>query len=112
MPHLEAIRDAKLAYEPKVVGIDGTKEGLEAVNEGRMLGTIINDYQAYAQALLIGSSPNGVVGISRYPMKNRLVWGLRDRFEPGIAEAVRAKRVTDTVSGLCVTLSSKASNSR
>ena len=30
---LEAIRDAKLAYEPKVVGIDGTKEGLEAVNE-------------------------------------------------------------------------------
>ena len=26
--------------------------------------------------------------------------GLRDRFEPMIAEAVRAKRVTDTVSGL------------
>ncbi len=45
-------------------------------------------------------------------MKNRLVWGLRDRFEPAIAEAVRAKRVTDTVSGLGVTLSSKASNSR
>ena len=38
--------------------------------------------------------------------------GLRDRFEPRIAEAVRAKRVTDTVSGLCVTISSKASNSR
>ena len=38
------------------------------------------------------------------------MWGLRDRFEPAIAEAVRAKRVTDTVSGLGVTLSSKASN--
>ena len=37
---------------------------------------------------------------------------LRDRFEPRVAEAVRAKRVTDTVSGLCVTLGSKASNSR
>ncbi len=37
---------------------------------------------------------------------------LRDRFEPVVAAAVRAKRVTDTVSGLCVTLSSKASNSR
>lgn len=49
---LEAIQDAKLAYEPKVVGIDGTKEGIEAVNEGRMLGTIINDYRTYAQALL------------------------------------------------------------
>ena len=36
---------------------------------------------------------------------------LRDRFEPRVAEAVRAKRVTDTVSGLCVTFSSKASNS-
>ncbi len=45
-------------------------------------------------------------------MKNRLVWALRDRFEPAIAEAVRAKRVTDTISGLGVTLSSKASNSR
>ena len=54
----------------------------------------------------------GMDGISRPPTKNRLVWGLRDRFEPRVAEAVRAKRVTDTVSGLCVTLSSKASNSR
>ena len=50
---------------------------------------------------------------SRAPLRKiALCEGLRDRFEPVIAEAVRAKRVTDTVSGLCVTLSSKASNSR
>ena len=50
---------------------------------------------------------------SRAPLrKTALCEGLRDRFEPRVAEAVRAKRVTDTVSGLCVTLSSKASNSR
>ena len=32
--------------------------------------------------------------------KTALCEGLRDRFEPRIAEAVRGKRVTDTVSGL------------
>ena len=32
-----------------------------------------------------GSSPNNVDDISRYPMKNRLVWGLRDRIEPVVA---------------------------
>ena len=50
---------------------------------------------------------------SRATLRKIALWVvLRDRFEPGIAEAVRAKRVTDTVSGLRVTLSSKASNSR
>ncbi len=54
----------------------------------------------YVLAQEEGSSPNNGDDISRYPMTNRLVCGLRDRFEPRIAEAVRAKRVTDTVSGL------------
>lgn len=49
---IEAIREAKLKQKPKVVGIDGIKEGLEAVNQGEMLGTILNDYQAYAEGLL------------------------------------------------------------
>ena len=49
----------------------------------------------------------------RATLRKTALWMvLRDRFEPVIAEAVRAKRVTDTVSGLRVTLSSKASNSR
>ena len=49
---------------------------------------------------------------SRATLRKIALWVvLRDRFELGIAEAVRAKRVTDTVSGLRVTLSSKASNS-
>ena len=49
----------------------------------------------------------------RATLRKTALWMvLRDRFEPRVAEAVRAKRVTDTVSGLRVTISSKASNSR
>ena len=47
------------------------------------------------------------------PLQKITLWvELRDRFEPVVAAVVRAERVTDTVSGLFVTLSSKASNSR
>lgn len=49
---IEAIREANLEEKPKVVGIDGTKEGIEAVDQGEMLGTILNDYQTYAKSLL------------------------------------------------------------
>ena len=52
----------------KVVGIDGTKEALEAINEGKLLGTIESDKKEYAKAVVeiamhsIGKSdlPDGV----------------------------------------------------
>lgn len=37
---------------PVVLGIDGTKEALEAVQEGYMLGTVINDSNGQAKAML------------------------------------------------------------
>ena len=36
----------------KVVGIDGTKEALEAINEGELLGTIESDKKEYAKAVV------------------------------------------------------------
>lgn len=34
-----------------IVGIDGTPQGLEAVEEGKLLGTVIMDYAAHGQAI-------------------------------------------------------------
>ena len=36
----------------KVIGIDGTKEALEAINEGKLLGTIESDKKEYAKAVV------------------------------------------------------------
>ena len=35
-----------------IVGIDGIPEGLEAVEEGRLLGTVVLDYDAYGETIL------------------------------------------------------------
>ena len=35
-----------------IVGIDGTPQGLEAVDGGKLLGTVVMDYPAHAQTLL------------------------------------------------------------
>ena len=35
-----------------IVGIDGTPEGLEAVEEGRLLGTVVMDYAAHGATIL------------------------------------------------------------
>ncbi len=50
-----------------IVGIDGTPQGLEAVEKGRMLGTVVVDYQKQSQlifdlalALLKGESPDTI----------------------------------------------------
>lgn len=50
-----------------IVGIDGTPQGLEAVEEGRLLGTVVMDYAAHGQAifrlartLAAGETPNGM----------------------------------------------------
>lgn len=46
---IEAIQASGSDWSPKVVGIDGTREGIEAVNDGKMLGTILSDTKLYAE---------------------------------------------------------------
>lgn len=48
---IEAIQEKGEDWIPKVVGIDGTKEGIEAVDNGTMLGTILSDTKQYAESL-------------------------------------------------------------
>ena len=37
---------------PTILGIDGTTVGLEAVEKGEMLGTVLNDYKGQARGIL------------------------------------------------------------
>lgn len=48
---IEAIQEKGGPWIPQVVGIDGTKEGIEAVDNGTMLGTILSDTKMYAENL-------------------------------------------------------------
>lgn len=48
---IDAIRESNLKEQPVVVGIDGTKPGLEAVKNGSMLGTVCNDAENQAKAI-------------------------------------------------------------
>ncbi len=49
---IDAIGRANNITGIKVVGIDGTKEALEAINEGKLLGTIESDKKEYAKAVV------------------------------------------------------------
>lgn len=49
---IDAIERANNITGIKVVGIDGTKEALEAINEGKLLGTIESDKNEYAKAVV------------------------------------------------------------
>ncbi|MEG0292916.1 galactose ABC transporter substrate-binding protein [Enterococcus sp.] len=50
---IEALREAPEGMTlPHVVGIDGTSEGLEAVDRGEMLGTVRSDPNEYAREML------------------------------------------------------------
>lgn len=74
---IEAIQEANMAHPPKVVGIDGTKEGLEAVDAGKMLGTVINDGLGQAQAILSASYVAGSDLDKREylpDMQNQYIW--------------------------------------
>ena len=43
---------ARLGLELRnIVGIDGTPQGLEAVEDGKLLGTVVMDYAAHGQAI-------------------------------------------------------------
>lgn len=68
-----------------IVGIDGTPQGLEAVEEGRLLGTVVMDYPAHgealfqlARALALGEDPKEAVQVAdrvvRVPMYIRKCW--------------------------------------
>lgn len=48
---LDAIKDSKKKINPVVVGVDGTQNGLKAIEDGTMAGTAFNDAKAQAQAI-------------------------------------------------------------
>lgn len=58
---------------PAILGIDGTKEALEAVNNGEFLGTVVNDAEGQAKATLelayALTSGGRLEGLS-YPLEN------------------------------------------
>lgn len=51
---IDALKASELAQEewPVIVGIDGTDVGLEAVFKGEMVGTVYNDKEGQAEAML------------------------------------------------------------
>ena len=49
---IDAIERSNTISSIKSVGIDGTKEALEAINEGKLLGTIESDKKEYARAVV------------------------------------------------------------
>lgn len=48
---LDAYRAAEIENLPLIVGTDATPAAIEAVEKGRMTGTVVNDAQAQAQAI-------------------------------------------------------------
>jgi methyl-galactoside transport system substrate-binding protein len=49
---IDAIKKEKPARPPKFVGIDGTAVGLEAVKNGDMIGTVLNDGKGQAEGII------------------------------------------------------------
>lgn len=69
---LDTIARLELDFS-NVVGIDGTPAGLAAVEDGRMLGTVVIDYTAQADiifsaayALAIGKQPEEVLNVDEF----------------------------------------------
>lgn len=48
---IDAIKDSKRKIKPIVVGIDATQNGLKAIEDGTMYGTVFNDAKGQAQAI-------------------------------------------------------------
>ena len=46
-------REVPFSKRPAIVGIDGTKEGLDAVGNGSLLGTVYNDKEGQGKAMLV-----------------------------------------------------------
>jgi len=49
---IDAIQKEQMEDPPVVVGIDGTKVGLEAVKNGDMIGTVLNDAKGQAEGIV------------------------------------------------------------
>lgn len=49
---IDAMKKEKVINPPVVVGIDGTKIGLEAVENGDMIGTVLNDGRGQAKGII------------------------------------------------------------
>lgn len=49
---IDAIKKEKVVDPPIVVGIDGTEVGLEAVKNGDMIGTVLNDANGQAEGII------------------------------------------------------------
>ncbi|MDF2484122.1 MAG: monosaccharide transporter substrate-binding protein family [Herbinix sp.] len=49
---IDAMKKENIAYKPVVVGIDGTEVGLEAVKNGDMIGTVLNDGMGQAEGII------------------------------------------------------------
>ncbi len=49
---IDAIKKEKPARPPKVIGIDGTDVGLEAVKNKDMIGTVLNDSKGQAEGII------------------------------------------------------------
>lgn len=45
-------RETPMNKRPAIIGIDGTKVGLEGVKNGKMIGTVYNDKEGQAEAML------------------------------------------------------------
>lgn len=60
---IDALQDSEIARKdwPVVLGVDGTKPGLQAVGSGAMLGSVYNDAKKQAQAVVaLSLHPNEV----------------------------------------------------
>jgi methyl-galactoside transport system substrate-binding protein len=67
---IDAIKDSKKKIKPVVVGIDGTQNGLKAIEDGTMFGTVFNDAKGQAQAIFdlcyafaSGTDPSSAVSV-------------------------------------------------
>ncbi|MDF2519343.1 MAG: monosaccharide transporter substrate-binding protein family [Sphingobacterium sp.] len=49
---IDAMKKVKVTNPPVIVGIDGTKVGLEAVKSGDMIGTVLNDAKGQANGIV------------------------------------------------------------
>ena len=49
---IDAMKKENVVNPPVVVGIDGTKVGLEAVKNGDMIGTVLNDGRGQANGII------------------------------------------------------------
>jgi methyl-galactoside transport system substrate-binding protein len=48
---IDALKDSKRKFKPVIVGVDGTLNGLKAIEDGTLYGSVFNDSKAQAKAI-------------------------------------------------------------